>query len=743
MKKLTVIVLCLALCLSMLAACSGEPADTTANVTPSTTKEPVDNTTVPNVTETTEPDDTTTEKIDDITTDKNAPTGTPSDIEAMLPAYPEREQLALEQLGATAAGTVSSDYKTVGKTPISSLSEITDPNGSYYLTTDISANETTIDEFYGVLDGCGHSITTSDTLFTTFGGSIINLTINGDISYSLEPKAPLAIKVTTNALIYNVKSDCNITVNESSTAEGVLAGGFAIYLVGDNVRFVNCEYSGTIKNILNKSKNNRKTGGFIAIVKTDAVADDPDTPFADFIYCTVSGSISASSHVAGLAGQIDSPATVSVYGTVLTGTVRGTFEGNIGGLLGYASGAASANFTFVNCANNGTVKSDCSKFDAGGLMGWAGTSGALSMTSFKWCVNYNEISCLRNAGGLIAVAYGHASFEYCVNYGAINVGVDAAQDISATSSWSGGLAGFIKGGNFTFENCINYGDLNIPTRQARCGGLTGENQQTSTSFLNCANFGDITYTYDNYKSDGTTLYLGDCRIAGISAAGENCSFEVINCVNFGDLKSTIGKIGQPSGGILGFVTPKSAGMLKLENCMNYGDIDVTAQLKDGTAVGSPAAGLVGFIFYGSHIEITGCINGGTIKSNSYAADFILSNLDASALLVGDMTISNNYYIPAYTGEKAYGPFVYNANTKDEDGNLAGGASHDELAAKCTSTTQSALEDSTTNGVAALMNAAAGKENFKCVTVKMSDGVSQKTCVVPAALVDVIAANIAK
>ena len=745
MKRLVAIMLCLVMCVSVLASCSGDPVDTTAPVTPSTTKKPVDNTTAPNggdETTTPDPGDNTTEKTEDTDPDEDEPIGTPDEVEAMLPTYPEREQLALDALGAKDAGTVASDYQTVGKTPISSISEITDPNGSYYLTTDISANDTTIEKFNGVLDGCGHTITTSETLFTTFGGTIINLTLKGDVTYSLEPKAPLAITVTTNALVYNVKNECNVTVNESSTAEGVLAGGFAIYLVGDNVRFVNCEYSGNLKNELNKAKNNRKSGGFIANVKTSTVGDDPDTPLVDFLFCTVSGNISASSHVAGLVGQIDSPATVSVYGTVLTGSVKGTFEGHMGGFLGYSSGTASATFTFVNCANNGTVKSECSSFDVGGFMGWSGTSGALSTTSFKWCANYKDISGLKNIGGFIAVIYGNANFEYCANYGALNVTPDPAKDISATTSWTGGFVGFTKGGESIYESCINYGNITIPTRQVRGGGLTGENQGVTATMNNCANFGNITYTFDNYKSDGTTEYLGDCRLGGISGAGENSAYTVTNCVNFGNLKSGIGKTAQPTGGILGFVTPKPTSPLKLENCMNYGDIDSAGFLKDGTAVGTQTSGIIGFAFYSHHITMTGCINAGTIKSNSYVSDFLLINLDSGAILLDDMTIANNYYIPAYTGDQLYGPFIYNANAKDEEGKLAGSI-HTELSAKCTATTKADLEDSTTNGVAARMNATAGKEAFECVTVKMADGVTQKTCVVPATILDLLAENIVK
>ena len=52
-----------------------------------------------------------------------------------------------------------------------------------------------VDGFKGTFDGCGYTITTSVPLFDTLSGAVINLNVDGEISYSVTPEAPVANKL--------------------------------------------------------------------------------------------------------------------------------------------------------------------------------------------------------------------------------------------------------------------------------------------------------------------------------------------------------------------------------------------------------------------------------------------------------------------------------------------------------------------------------------------------------------------
>ena len=102
-------------------------------------------------------------------------------------------------------GTVSEDYKPAAPAVgISSLDQITDLNGNYYLTADITANTTTVKgNFAGILDGCGHTVTSSVTLFEfVFGGTVKNLVIEGDISCTVQSGS--VAKWAAGATFFNI-----------------------------------------------------------------------------------------------------------------------------------------------------------------------------------------------------------------------------------------------------------------------------------------------------------------------------------------------------------------------------------------------------------------------------------------------------------------------------------------------------------------------------------------------------------
>lgn len=723
MKKLTALLLCLVLCVSMFAACGGdEPADTTGSA--ATTTKPVEGG------ETTGPvtpgtDDTT--KGDDTTKDQGG-SSAPVDLSDLIPDYADSEKLALEDLGATDAGEVASDYATflenaVGITDLAALEE--DPYGNYYLTADIADNTTTVYEFYGVLDGCGHTITTSVPLFEELGGGIINLTLAGDLEFT-ETNGVLAYFISSDTTVYNVKNTCNITAGGDDAS--LFVGGFAATLDGENIVFANCEYTGTISNAITVAITNKRiTSAFVARIAGE-IEEYP--PVVEFLNCTVSGTITASSHVGGLVGEAVAPVTLDIYGSVNNATIKATHSGaSTGGILGCTSGG-SATIGLYNCANNGDVSAI---EDVGGITGTCGSSGALSMITVKWCTNYKDITGGKYISGIVAAFNRLASFEECVNYGNLTAVAPTGTGVAAFMNGMGGIAGRNLGGSIetTYTKCVNYGNIVAVGNPAHLGGISGHSS-CPIAFTECVNFGDVTSTF-NQADKG----IGEHRIGGISGGSDSKAgtVSVTDCVNFGDVKSTMWFTGQPFGGIIGF--SKASAGLSVVNCMNYGNVDSRVQNSKGDKCGAITSGLVGWIMSAGGVTLTGSLNAGDLESNTAVADLIAWTSHVNGLKPASMNIENVYYVsPAYTGTVPYGAFIHNStNPPNSIGFIP------EFASVAT-TTKELIENDTDEGLAAIMTAAAKDgSTFKCVTVKLADGVETKKCVVSAAVADLIADRI--
>ncbi len=648
---------------------------------------------------------------------------------------PSHDKLAFENIGAKNAGKVSENYEAVGMIGISSLSEITDPYGSYYLTADISANEYTVSEFYGLLDCCGYTVTTAVPLFDTLGGAVINLNLCGEISYASNAKAPLANVMENNAIILNVKNTCNVTVKESTTKE-VYAGGFAVYVYGKDVIFLNCEYAGTITNVYNAKGNNRYTGGFVGSIRADST--NGDQPIVEFISCTYSGTATASSHVGGLVGECVTPAEVYLVGCLSDGEIKNVREGQAAGLLGYMSGEKSGFLGVVNCANKTEV---VGASDAAGLVGTNSAGGDINEILFSWCTNYAKITGRRYVGGMVARIKGETVISDCVNFADLvaDPGLDESTrnpGPAVTRHYMGGILGFAdKNGTLfytvTYVNCINYGKINASSTNCRLGGISGHHELVQVAIANCLNFGDIT---SNYVAPNE--YTGDHRIGGIvgSVNGES---ELYNCVNFGDIRSQMGKWGQPTGGIIAYVSNFEPFILS--NCMNYGDIDVTVPSLANNYFGTVAAGLAGRVTGTATILVDGCLNAGVIKSDYGIADFV--NFEKGYELVDTvMAFSNSYFIEQNPGQcDFYANFLCNDQRSAYDVAVPEGYNM-IINAFMESTTKDQIEDSMETGLAAVMNKKAGEVHFSVAKIRMTDGTVVK-CVIPVAVVNLIANDI--
>ena len=150
--------------------------------------------------------------------------------------------------------TVNFYKKTEGFIQITSLSEITDMDGQYQLTTDVSGVSSSIGEFKGTLDGGLHKIIGSSApLFTSTDGAIIRNIIFEDVNISSGDTDGDAGAVTSKAggdtRIYNCgilptsaerDNEGNITGFYGSSVSGTrYVGGLVGFLDGTS-RVINC-----------------------------------------------------------------------------------------------------------------------------------------------------------------------------------------------------------------------------------------------------------------------------------------------------------------------------------------------------------------------------------------------------------------------------------------------------------------------------------------------------------------------
>lgn len=255
----------------------------------------------------------------------------------------------------------------------------------------------------------------------------------------------------------------------SSTLTGQnRVGGIAGYAAGTGSEINNCKFTGTVKDV-----NNNYAGGIAGLMEGTITG------------CTVDGTIkSANSYVGGIAGYAAGVASkivdCTVVATVSTsgggsfaGGVAGQADGlisgcfadvhvsapndNIGGIAGYAAGAASV---IIDCSVAGTVEAIAGYGYVGGVAGQA-----------DGLITYCSSECSVTGGGqhYVGGIVGHASTGSEVNNSS------STGDITGTGK-VGGIAGYTDG---DIKICINSGDVN-GGGSGYTGGIAGETGNNST-----------------------------------------------------------------------------------------------------------------------------------------------------------------------------------------------------------------------------------------------------------------------
>lgn len=195
-------------------------------------------------------------------------------------------------------------------------------------------------------------------------------------------------------------------------------------------------------------------------------------------------------------------------------------------------------------------------------------------------------------------------------YGCVNEG-----NISANETK--GIAGGIVGGaaheagayNVIVENCSNSGEISA----MKCGGIIGlfSNLTGSVTVKNCQNFGNI-----DAKKD-----LAGGIVSQVTANISNLKIE--NCVNSGDVSIAAVKY---VGGMIGYCQMSgNTSTVQISRCYNSGNITAPADKDTGALAGG-----IGGRVKGGLIEY--CGNSGTISGGGYTAGIVVRNSDNTRII---------------------------------------------------------------------------------------------------------------
>ena len=195
-------------------------------------------------------------------------------------------------------------------------------------------------------------------------------------------------------------------------------------------------------------------------------------------------------------------------------------------------------------------------------------------------------------------------------YGCVNEGNISANDTK-------GIAGGIVGGathasgnyNVIVENCSNSGVISA----MKCGGIVGlfDKLTGSVTLKNCQNLGNV-----DAKKD-----LAGGIVSQVTANISNLKIE--NCVNSGDVSISAVKY---VGGMIGYCQMSgNTSKVQISRCYNSGDINAPTDKDTGALAGG-----IGGRVKGGLIEY--CGNSGTISGGGYTAGIVARNSDNARII---------------------------------------------------------------------------------------------------------------
>lgn len=602
---------------------------------------------------------------------------------------------------------------SMGAQPVGSVTEwlAMDPAGSYYLTADLTIDQTWAGTFTGKLFGEGHTITQSVPLFEKLDGATVrDLILEGDVTTASHAGALAPVACVPK--LYGIVNYTNVTTTNTSNYNGWTGGLIGLVDFGDgSTIFSYCINYGTING---DSQTYNDVGGLAGFVRGGGVdetynifimehcanygtidgqrrnggligclAEGGDAAFYSvrISNCGNYGPVSSNYYTGGITSRI-SAKYVTVENCINTGTLTAKVSGqNFAGIVAHMPDVTNA--TFRNCRNEGEI---LNAKEAGGIYCWG--YNANFVLTIENCSNTADITATSRPGGIVGVIDGGTTYiqiKDCTNEGHITSttnypgGIAGRLDtsdgdtsaypynacivfdncvnkgaVTGALQYAGGMLGYAGGSwgySVVFNRCVNYGEISMAdsATSGNSGGMAGSINSVAKCY-DCVNYGDIY----GYCTAGGMVASTFASVATVDNAPVPYVSVYERCVNYGDIYSN-GANSDQCGGLTGW----NAGAVEMTDCANYGDIWVA----NNDAAQRAAAGLAACTaYYGT---FTNCVNYGNVVCEDQRAGGIAGFLGDSA------NLANNSGFPASLGA---GTFVncYNYGDITAEGERAAG-----------------------------------------------------------------------
>lgn len=441
---------------------------------------------------------------------------------------------------------------------------------------------------------------------------------------------------------YNRKE--TITIKDCTVA-GTLTGGYNFGGVTGYTGTGTTNISGcTVTGNMTTAVANSSLGGVVGTVGTGTTNVEK---------CTVSGTLTAGNYFGGIIGRIPN-GQVNVKACAVTSTLQPSST-NIGGIIGYITGATSNVKITDDCYFAGKIETSTARSNSGGLVGSIWNSATLNITD---CHANSMTAPGDYSGGLVgAVVNATANIDSSYFDGTF----------STKNIYSGGLVGYSSGGTVNIGK-NSYFDGTFSTTNLYAGGLVGY-ATASTVKISESHFKG---TFDTKVPTGDWAYAGGLFgyvIGGGKSDIENSYFD-------GTLNSTKAGVG----GLVGFVTKDTSGAtaeVTISRCYSKGaikgqsshtggivggatylmtEVSLTDCLNEASVTGTAwVGGLLGRTHISNtttgNIQMTRCLNIGTISttSGSTSVGSAIGKAEIKAPVV-----TSTYAVTTDTVKQAYG-----------------------------------------------------------------------------------------
>ncbi len=318
----------------------------------------------------------------------------------------------MEELAAGVSGGTTYEGKTFKMD-----ADITYPDGSTF--TSIGGCVTAISKcttFAGTFDGNGHKISGATVTGTYF--------------------ASLFGQLTSTATLKNLTIE-NANITSSNSYAGIVG---SLYGTVDNVNVVNLTLTST---------SGSYTGGLVGFVQGDATKG-----VGTVKNCTLSGSISSSANVGGIAGQCYGSISDCHSSATVVSLTANSSSVTLGGIAGVTLqlGSSVPAPEIKRCSFTGNITA-LSANTCGGIV------GSLNKGTISECWNGGYLSAYGAVGGIVYNLTA-GTVENCYNAGTIY-----QSSTSSSSAQTGGIIGFYgtaEASTKIVKSCLNFGSIFMP-----------------------------------------------------------------------------------------------------------------------------------------------------------------------------------------------------------------------------------------------------------------------------------------